>query len=113
MSDSKEPHPVLTSEFAISQGIEHEPAFHCWVKHVLKKRDKIVAIIRKWQIQYLKKSCKFGVELPKSMEQALALDVKKGKTIWADAISEEIEHVKVSLLDGNKHPLVTSLCNAI
>ena len=35
------------AEFAIAQGIDHEPAFNLWVKHVLMKRDKIVASVRK------------------------------------------------------------------
>ena len=39
-------HPVQTAEFAVAQGTEHEPAFNWWVKHVLKKRDRIIASIR-------------------------------------------------------------------
>ena len=39
MFDLKELHPVQTAEFAIVQGIDHEPAFNWWVKHVLKKRE--------------------------------------------------------------------------
>ena len=70
---------MQTAEFALAQGIEHEPAFNWWVKHVLKKRDRIVASIRKWQTRYLKKRHKFGIELPKTMEQALALDAKNAK----------------------------------
>ena len=31
------------------QGIGHEPAFNYRVHHMLKKRDKIIASIRKWQ----------------------------------------------------------------
>ena len=42
------------AEFAVVQGIDHKPAF------VLKKRDRIVASMRKWQTRYLKKSHKFG-----------------------------------------------------
>ena len=37
----KESHPVQTSKFAVVQGIDHEP----WVKHVLKKRDRIIVSI--------------------------------------------------------------------
>ena len=35
------------AEFAAVQGIDHEPAFNWWVKYVLKKRDRIIASIRK------------------------------------------------------------------
>ena len=41
---------------------------------MLKKRDRIIASIRKWQTRYLKKSHKFGIELPKTVDQVLALD---------------------------------------
>ena len=64
LSELKESHPVQTAEFAVAQGIDHKQAFNWWVKHVLKKRDRIIASIRKWQTRYLKRSHKFGIELP-------------------------------------------------
>ena len=76
LSELKEFHPVQTTEFAVVQGMGHKPAFNCWVKHVLKKRDRIIASIRKWQTRYLKGIHKFCIELPKAVEQAHALDVK-------------------------------------
>ena len=75
---AKESHPVQTAEFAIVQEIKCEPAFIWRVEHVLKKRDRIIASIRKWQTRCLKKSHKFGIELPKPVEQAFALDAKNG-----------------------------------
>ena len=47
MSNFNESYPGQLSEFAVAQGIDHEPAFDWWVKHVLKKGDRIVASIRK------------------------------------------------------------------
>ena len=99
---------MQTAEFAVAQGIDHEPAFNWWVKHVLKKRDRIITSIRKQQTRYLKKSHKFGIELPKTVEQALALDAKNGNTLWADAISKEMENVRVAfkvLPDGKSVPI--------
>ena len=79
---------MQTAEFAVAQGIDHEPVFNWWVKHVLKKRVRILASVRKQQIRYSKRSHKFGIELPKTVEQALVLDDKNGNTLWADAISK-------------------------
>ena len=59
----------------------------------LCRKDSIIVSIRKRQAKYLRKSHKFGIELPKTVEQAFAPDAKKGNTLWADAISEEIESV--------------------
>ena len=67
---------MQTAEFAIVEGIDHKPAFNWCVEHVLKKGDRVIAVIRKWQTRYLKKSYKFGIKLPKTVEQALALDAK-------------------------------------
>ena len=71
---------------------------------MLKRRDRIIASIRKWQTRYLKRNFQFGIELPKTVEQALALDAKNGNTLWADAISKEMENVRVAfeVLPGGK-----------
>ena len=39
----------------------------------------------------------FGIELSKTVEHTLALDVNNGNTLWADAISNEMENVRVAL----------------
>ena len=69
------------AEFPVAQGTDHKPAFDWWVKHDHKKRDRIIASIRKQQTTYLKKSHQFQIELPKTVEQALALDAKNHKTL--------------------------------
>ena len=74
--------------FAVAQGINHEPAFNWWVQNVLKRTDRIIASIRKHQTRHLKKSHKFGIELPKTVKQAYAKDAKIGNNSWQDAISK-------------------------
>ena len=81
LSELKESNPLQTAEFAVAQGIVHKHAFNLWVKHVPKKRDRIIASIRKQQTRYLKKSHKFGIELLKTVELTYALDAKNGNTI--------------------------------
>ena len=54
-------------------------------------------------------SHKFSIELPKTVAQALALDAKNDNILWADAISKEMENVRVAfeiLPDGGKVPIV-------
>lgn len=107
LSDLKESHPVHVANFAVQQGIDHEPAFNWWVPHVLKKADRIISLVRQRQARYLKKQQKFGVDLPKTVEEALALDKKNGNTLWADAIAKEMKNVKVAfdiLPDGCSAP---------
>ena len=49
-----------------------------------------------------KKSHKFGIELPKNIEQALALDAKNSNSLWADAISKEMENFRVAFEPNGK-----------
>ena len=87
---------MQTAEFAVAQGIDHKSVFNWCVKHVLKKRDRIIASIRKLETRYLKKGHKFGIELPMTIEQALALGAKIGNTLWVAEISKEMENVRVA-----------------
>ena len=93
----KEFHPLQTTEFAVALGIDHKPAFNWQVQHVLKKKVRIIVSIRKGQTRYQQKNHKFGIELPKAEKQALALDAKTDNTLWADAMSKELENVRVAL----------------
>ena len=75
---------------------------------MLKKRDRIITNFRKWQTRYLKKYHKFGIELSKTVEHALTADTKNDNTLWADAISEKLEYIKVALEilpDGKDAPI--------
>jgi hypothetical protein len=93
LSDLKESHPIETAEYAVTHGIDHEPAFNWWVKHFLKKRERIISLVKRRNARYLKRTHKFGIELPKTVQEALALDKKNGNTLWADAISKEIKNI--------------------
>ena len=70
---------------------------------MFKKRDRIIARVRKQQIRYLKKSHNFCIELPINVEQALTLDAKNGNNLWANALSKVLENIRVAfnmLADG-------------
>jgi hypothetical protein len=92
----------------VTKGIDHEPAFDWWVPHVLKKRDWIILLVRKRTTRYLKRTHKFGIEVPKTVKEALALDRKNGNTLWADAIAKEMKEVCIAfniLPDGRSAPI--------
>ena len=108
LADLKESHPIETAKYAKILGIDHEPAFNWRVPHVLRKRDCIISLVRKRKPRYLKWTHKFGIELPKTIKEALELDKKNGNTFWADAIAKEMKDVCVafkSLLDGQPAPI--------
>ena len=99
---------MQTAKFVVVQGIDHKPPFNWWVKHVLKKRDRIIVSVRKQQNRYLEKSHKFGIELHKTVEQANVLNAKNDNNLWTEVISKEMENVKVAfevLPDGKSVPI--------
>ncbi len=103
LADLKESRPIEIAKYAKILGIDHEPAFNWWVPHFLKKRDCIISLVRKWNPSYLKRTHKFGIELPKTVNEALELDKKNGNTFWADTIAKEMKDIRVAfkfLLDG-------------
>ena len=45
---------------------------------------------------YLKRTNKFGLELPKTVNEVYAIDEKNGNTLWQDAIQKEMEIMKTT-----------------
>ncbi len=60
---------------------------------MLKKRDQIISLVRRRTTRYLKRTHKFGIEIPKTVREALALDHKNGNTLWVDTITKEMREV--------------------
>ena len=96
LHDFKECYPVQTAEYAVAQGIDHEPAFNWWVKHTLKKRDRIISLVDRRQTKFVKKNQKFGIDMPRNIKHALEIDRQNGNTLWADAIAKEMKNVRIA-----------------
>jgi len=90
LKDLRVSNPVEIAEYAKANGIDKDPAYNWWVPKVLKKRDMI---IKKVKSRYWKRTHKYGVELPHSVKEALAVDRKTGTTFWQDAIKKEMANV--------------------
>ena len=87
----KNSYPVQLAEYAVENKISEEPAFAWWAPYVLKKRNRILAKIKS---KYWVRTHKFGIEIPKSVSQAIAIDKKNGNTLWWDAIVKEMKNVR-------------------
>jgi len=101
----KESNPVEVAEYAVANKISLEPAFAWWVPFTLKKKDRIVAAVN---ARYLKRTHKFGIEVPKTVKEALEIDRQTGTTYWRDAIDLEVKNVNVAfqdLEDGENVPV--------
>ena len=105
LSDMKESYPVEVAEYAEAMGISDEPAFSWWTTHVSKKRQRIIAAVNK---RHHKMAHKFGIKVPKTVEEALALDKENGNDLWWKAIQKEMCAGKVAfkiLEDDDKPPI--------
>ena len=93
LKDIKDAYPVQIAEYAVANRIIDEPAFNWWAKSVLRKRNRIIS---KLKSKYWKTTHKFGIEVPRSVEQALAIDEQTGTDHWRKALNKEMSRVKVS-----------------
>jgi hypothetical protein len=84
--------PVQVAEHATQRRIAGEPAFAWWIKHVLE--DKRNRIIGKLKAECWLQTHKFGVKVPKSVEEAKRFDEENGDTLWWDATCKEMKNVK-------------------
>ena len=71
------------------------PAFKWWVFHTLKKRDAIIASVRKRITQI---THKYGIEIPTSWDHAVEIETKNGNQLWRDDLAKEMKNVGVPLM---------------
>ena len=76
LKDLNDSYPVQIAEYASSNKIADQPAFNWWVHSVLRKRNRIVAKVksRYWRTTHI-----FGIRVPKTVQEALAIDEEIGR----------------------------------
>jgi hypothetical protein len=94
LADLKESNPVEVAEYAATKSLHDDPAFAWWVPHVLNNRNIIIAAMTK---RYHKRTHKFGIQVPKTWDEAVKLDEGNGNTLWQDAIRKEMNNVRIAL----------------
>jgi hypothetical protein len=88
LKDLKESYPLRVAEYAVAQGIDNEPAFNWWAPFVLGKRERIIKLAERRQAKHLRRSFKFGFEVPSTVKEAYEIDKRNANTLWADAIKK-------------------------
>eukprot|EP00934_Nitzschia_sp_Nitz4_P001469 Nitzschia sp. Nitz4//scaffold498_size9664//494//4337//NITZ4_009088-RA/size9664-snap-gene-0.10-mRNA-1//-1//CDS//3329553087//1469//frame0 len=109
LKELKETNPVdVAMYYAVANRIDDEPAFSWWVKHVLKKRQRLIKALKS-RNQHARKHYKFGIRIPRTVAEALALDQENGNTFWLDAIKKEMGNI----LDDDDRQLYQSYIGVI
>ena len=88
LKDVKESNPLELAEYVVSNSLQTEPAFAWWAPFVLRQRGRVVKALKK---RYFRTTHKFGIELPKTTQEALDIDRRDGNTFWQDAIKKELK----------------------
>ena len=112
LKDVKESNPLETADYAISRGIDKEPAFIWWVSHVNRIKSRMVNRLR--ASKQSKHRIKFGIKVPNTIEEALALDRENANDLWHKAINKELDKVRVAfqpLSDGESIPVGSKRIN--
>lgn len=89
----KESNPIELAQYAEAHHLLDEPAFVWWAKDALKRSRRI---IKKIKSKYWQRTHKYGIRLPKSMQEALQLDEENGNSLWHDAIQKELKNVQIA-----------------
>jgi hypothetical protein len=103
LSDMKESYPVEVAQYAKDNELERESAFW-WVSYTLKKAARIMAKVKVRNVRQEK----FGIQVPRSVEEALAIDRTSKTTYWGDAINKEMKNIEIAfriLEEGEQVPV--------
>jgi hypothetical protein len=88
LKDLKASNPVMVAEYAIANKISEEPAFKWWVRDVLKRRDRCILKVETRKL--FKPNMKYGVQIPRTMKEALEIDRRTGTKFWENAAKKEM-----------------------
>ena len=97
----KESNTVELAEYAVAKDINKKFAFRWWVPFIIKKQNRIIALILK---RVHKQQYKFGIFIPNSVKEAPKEDKRNGNSFWRDSINKEMKNVKIAfnILDNKR-----------
>ncbi len=81
---------MQVAKYGLANKILEEPAFCWWVRHILKKCDRI---IEKVKARYWERTHKYGAPLSKSVAEALRMDRETGVDFWQRSIEEGMKNI--------------------
>lgn len=93
MIEVKNSFPVQLADYALYNQLQNKTGFSWWVKHTLKKRERIISSIH---TRYAKCAHKFGIQVPMTVAEALIIDKETSTTVWHDAIKKEMKNAIIA-----------------
>ena len=71
--------------------------FKWWVKDVLRWKDRIISKVK---TRYWSKAHKFGIRIPETDKEALAIDKVTGTNFWELTIHKKMANMRISFEKG-------------
>jgi len=105
LTDVRNSFPIHLAEYAVKNNLDNELAFRWWVKDALRRKQFMLSAVK---TRYAKRTHKFGIRVPQSVDEALAIDRETKTTFWFDAIQKEMKNNRIAfqfLDDGKKIPV--------
>ena len=93
LREMKEFFPIETAMYARDHGLADQPAFVWWVDQVLKKKQRFM---KKVKSKYWERTHKYGIRIPKTIQEAIEIDNLNGNKLWQEAIQEEMANNRVA-----------------
>jgi hypothetical protein len=81
LADIKNSLPMQLAQYAISHKLDKETDFKWWIKPTLKHQDHFLKALKS---KYSSRTHKFGIRVPTSVEEALAIDKETNTTYCED-----------------------------
>ncbi|MGH3053585.1 MAG: hypothetical protein ACRDL7_01240, partial [Gaiellaceae bacterium] len=91
LTSMKEAQAVHVAKYAVENQLEKDPAFSYWVPTVLRNQNRLIATMQR---RRLNNHYKYGIRVPHTVNEALALDKQNKNTFWRDAIQKEMRGVE-------------------
>jgi hypothetical protein len=81
------------AEYALANQIAHEPDFDWWLHDALRRKKRLIKLS---QTRFLRPQYKYGICVPRNVEEALKFDLENGNKFWELAIAKEMKNVRVA-----------------
>ncbi|MEM7375799.1 MAG: hypothetical protein AAF587_44825, partial [Bacteroidota bacterium] len=93
LKDLKDSYPIELAQYARDNDLMEEPVFAWWAPWTLKKATRIIAKIKS---KYWQRTHKYGIEIPKTINDAKRIDHSNGDTLWMDAVRLEMRNCRIA-----------------
>jgi len=99
LGDIKNSYPIQLAKYAIAHQLDGLPVFSLWVKHTVKKEKRLIKAIKS---KYSQRSHKFGIYVPRTVQEALEIEKQTNTTYWREAIQKEMTNNKMAFKEEDE-----------